>query len=435
MKRIVIILFVALLGLSWFSAFSEAVNNPKKLREHLEKAAELEEKEIYVDAIEEYKSALEYDPDNVEIYIKMARAALNTGDDSEFVSICEEIAENYQDNTEALDMLMDYYIENEYEDRAAEYLQSFVEKYPENENAQNWFVKFEGTYTELYSRYDELGEIVNDSIVVMRDGMYGIADAEGKEIIAPEYKELYPFSADGFALTKKEDGTWKYIDKDGQTRKVPDENYESMGMLSEERVTACKDGKYGYLDEELEPVSEFEWDSLTAVAEDTGAGEKDGQWMLVDKDGEVKNDKRYAGIIADENGFCTNQERVFVKEGNTYHIINTKGKEIGDLTFEDAKAFTSDGYAAVCNQGKWGFADEDGKLVIDYMYEDAQSFQNGYAAVCVDGLWGYIDEDGNQIIEPTFTEATHFSEIGTAAVKLDNQDGEEWSLIQLILFR
>ena len=135
MKRIVIILFVALLGLSWFSAFSEAVDNPKKLREHLEKAAELEEKEIYVDAIEEYKSALEYDPDNVEIYIKMARAALNTGDDSEFVSICEETAENYQDNTEALDMLMDYYIENEYEDRAAEYLLSFVEKYPENENA------------------------------------------------------------------------------------------------------------------------------------------------------------------------------------------------------------------------------------------------------------------------------------------------------------
>ena len=110
MKRNVIVLFVALLGLSWFTALSEAVNDQKELKAHLDRAAELEEKGIYVDAAAEYESALEYDPDNVDIHIKMAQAYLYSGESREFILICESTAENYQDNTEALDLLMDYYV-------------------------------------------------------------------------------------------------------------------------------------------------------------------------------------------------------------------------------------------------------------------------------------------------------------------------------------
>lgn len=435
MKRNVIILFAALLGLSWAAAFYESVDNPKKLKEHLDKAAEFEEKEIYVDAAQEYKDALEYDPDNKEIYMKMARAYLNSGDKKEFISICEETAEDYQENTEALDMLMDYYIENDDEDKAAKYVQAFVEDYPDNKNAKEWYIKLKGTYQELYCRYEELSEIKNNSMVVMKDGLYGIADEEGSEIIPAEYKEIYPFSEDGFALARKEDGSWIYVDEDGQIRKVPDEAYDYMGMISDERTAVGAKGKYGYLDEDMESVGKLEWDSLTGIAQGTGAGEKDGQWMLVNKKGEEKDDARYDGVITDAYGFCSNQKRIFVEQEGLYHIVNTKGKTVGDLTFDDAKAFTPDGYAAVCRDDKWGFVDEKGKLVIDYKYEDAQSFQNGFAAVCADGLWGYIDEDGNLIIEPQFTEATHFSSAGTAAVKALEEGEEEWRLIQLNLFQ
>ena len=44
MKKYVILLFVVLLGLAWFSAGSDMVNDPIKAKEHMEKAAELEEK-------------------------------------------------------------------------------------------------------------------------------------------------------------------------------------------------------------------------------------------------------------------------------------------------------------------------------------------------------------------------------------------------------
>lgn len=435
MKRNVIVLFIALLGLSWFTALSEAANNPRELRAHLDRAAELEEKGIYVDAITEYESALEYDPENEEIQIKMAQAYLNSGDSRNFITICEDMAEQHQDGTEALDLLMEYYIKNDREDEAIQYLSSFVDTYPENENAQEWFMELEGSYTELYCRYTEMGGMVNDTMAVLEDGYYGISDAKGNELIPAEYKMTHPFSEDGFALVQKTDEEWIYIDEDGQTRKVPDKEYSNLGMFSEERASASKEGKYGYLDENMEPVGEFVWDALTGIRDGTGAGSTDGKWTLVDDDGEAKNDGQYEDVIIDENGFCSAQERIFIRDGETYHMINTSGNRIGDLEFENARAFTEDGYAAVCLDGKWGFVDQDGELVIDYAYEDARSFQNGYAAVCLDGKWGYIDEGGNMVIDPIFLEATYFSSQGTAAVRINVQGEETWRLIQLDLFR
>ena len=377
-----------MLGLSWYTAVSEAVNNPKKVQEHLQKAAELEEKGIYVDAVTEYEQALEYAPEDSDIYIRMADAYRNGGDSRKFTSTCEKAAEAFQEDTKAMNLLMEYYMENDYESKAVKYLTNFLEAYPDNENAQKWFLELKGSYTELYCRYEEMSDIVNDSMVVMEDGLYGIADAEGREIIAAEYEELQPFSKDGFALAKKDGGDYLYIDRDGQTRKVPDEIYQMPGMISEDRAAVCRDGKYGYLDEEMEPAGEFVWEELTGIKNSTGAGKRDGKWVLVNK-----------------------------------------------LTFDDAKAFTENGYAAVCRGDKWGFVNQDGELVTEYQYEEAESFQNGYAAVCIGGLWGYIDADGQQIIDCRFTGASHFSKSGTAAVKIENDDGEdEWKLIRLNIF-
>lgn len=246
MKKNVIILFVVLLGLAWFVSLSETVNNPREVQKHLQRAEELEEKGIYVDAISEYKSALEYEPDNQEIYLKMAEAELNSGDSREFVSICEETAEEYQ-NTEALDMLMDYYVKNDYEDRAVKYLKDFTEEYPDNKKAEEWFLDLKGTFTELYCRYDAMNEIVNDTMPVQQGKLYGIADADGQEIISAEYKQIYPFSEEGLALAEETQGKWVYIDEDGQTRKVPDEEYKDLGMFSSGHAVAKKMENMGIL--------------------------------------------------------------------------------------------------------------------------------------------------------------------------------------------
>ncbi len=429
MRRNLILVFCVLLGLSWFTAISEAVNNPKKVQEHLTRAAEMEAKGIYVDAVTEYESALSYQPDDVEISLKMAEAQLKTGNSKKFVNICKSVAESNQKDASAMNRLMEYYTEKNDEASAVKYLSEFTEEYPKNENAESWLVRLKGSYEELFLNYEEPGAIVNNSMVVSREGKYGLADGLGAELLETEYEEVHPYSEDDMALILR-DGVYVYIDRDAQTRLVPDTSYRNLGMMSSGRTVAAVNGKYGLLDENLQPLTEFAWDELTQISDSAGACALNGKWALINKSGKARTDYVYEDVIRDEYGFCVGQKRIFVKENEIYHLVDKKGSPVGDLTFDDAHIFPEEGYAAVCKDGKWGFVDAKGKLMIEYQYEDAQSFSHGFAAVCVDGKWGYIDEYNHQIVEPKFDVVTPISEAGSASVKQG-----EWMLIQLELFR
>ena len=83
MKKKLVIIFLALLALSWYMAVSDTIQKPGKVRACLAKAEELESQEIYVDAITQYEQALVYEPDNTEISMKMAEAYLKFRTDEE----------------------------------------------------------------------------------------------------------------------------------------------------------------------------------------------------------------------------------------------------------------------------------------------------------------------------------------------------------------
>ena len=52
--------------------------------------------------------------------------------------------------------------------------------------------------------------------------------------------------------------------------------------------------------------------------------------------------------------------------------------------------------------GRWGYADADGKPVLPARYTAASPFQAGQAVVAVDGAYGIIDEKGQETVAPTY---------------------------------
>lgn len=429
MKKIMILLMIIMTGAAWYVNLTAFINEPKEYQAHVKKADEYYEKGIYVDAITEYESALEYRPDNMEIKMNLAKAYLGNEDSSRYVSLCKEIAEEDQDNTEALDSLVHYYTEQGAEEEAVKYLNEFVSDYPDNKNANQWFLKLKGSYSDVYCWYQDFGTLYNGYCTVSQDGLWGITDAEGDEIIEPEFDSIQVFSEDGFALANK-DGKNIYIDKEGQTRMVPEEEYSDLGMYSSGRVRASQNGKFGLLDSDMEPVTDFEWDNISSIYNDIGAACKDGKWAIIDESGKNITDYIYDDVAMDEYGFCNKQGLIFVKKGTQYNIINENGESVGNLSFKNVKCFNEDGYAAVSQNGKWGFVDSEGEMVTECIYDDALSFCNGYAAVASNGLWGYIDEDNYVMIKATLNSASSFSDVGTALIE---KDGEK-SLIQLDLY-
>jgi hypothetical protein len=96
------------------------------------------------------------------------------------------------------------------------------------------------------------------------------------------------------------------------------------------------------------------------------------------------------------------------------------------LPFTHAQLPQAPSLRPIQKDGKWGYIDRTGKVVIKPQFYWAEEFSEGLAAFESDeGLYGYIDETGRVVIEPKLERWSPFSE-GLAAVAIKNM---EWGYI------
>ena len=90
----------------------------------------------------------------------------------------------------------------------------------------------------------------------------------------------------------------------------------------------------------------------------------------------------------------------------------------------------NEGYAAVCNDEKWGYVNTDGKEIVQCIYSEASPFSEGYAVVVKDDKCGFVNTKGEEITQFQYSGASYFGE-KCAMVRKDgkwgfiNKDGEE----------
>ena len=124
-------------------------------------------------------------------------------------------------------------------------------------------------------------------------------------------------------------------------------------------------------------------------------------------------------IVCDEAGRYTYQDRVLAVENGHYYLYDADlSKTVGDFSCANADVLTEDGWLAFeDDNGKWGYVDMDGNVVIDPQYDEAKSFSHGVAAICTGGKWGYINRDAQVIVEPQFLSCGYASETGICYVQ------------------
>lgn len=79
-------------------------------------------------------------------------------------------------------------------------------------------------------------------------------------------------------------------------------------------------------------------------------------------------------------------------QGNIVSIPNALGYDF------------SDGLTVIYKNSAYGFADKNGNIVIDFIYESAYPFSSGVAQVKKNGKWGYIDTKGNVVVDFSLEE-------------------------------
>jgi hypothetical protein len=98
-----------------------------------------------------------------------------------------------------------------------------------------------------------------------------------------------------------------------------------------------------------------------------------------------------------------------IRDNGRFGYINRVGLVVIEPQFEDAYSF-SEGLARVAVQHKYGFIDKSGIMVIKPVFDDAGDFVEGLARVSTENKYGFIDKNGNHSIPLQYEMVNEFSE-------------------------
>lgn len=280
-------------------------------------------------------------------------------------------------------------------------------------------------YTLGRTVYDDVTAIHDGKIAVQLEGLWGLAKADGTQMIPCEYEKISTFSVDRAIVRKN--GEIYAVDQANNRLALMKESATDFGNLADGRVPLLIGTQWHRCGTEFE-VGTAGFEELGTYSGGYIAAKQGGKWGVIDQRSEWLIEPKHEGIITDELGRCYGQGAVFVRNGDAVQLFVNGTQQEG--TYEDARPFSETGYAAVKKNGMWGFIDTAGIVRIDFQFEDALSFGQHLAAVRKDGKWGYISLLGKMVIEPTFLQAKSFG--GGSAPVLTERG---WAFITLLEYK
>jgi hypothetical protein len=280
--------------------------------------------------------------------------------------------------------------------------------------------------------FDSLSIFCNGYADCYRNNKNGKIDYKGKRIIGYKYDFIGTFE-NGLALVIIDDSV-NYVDLKGKIKSLYnfcDGKDFSCGLAP---VQLVEDGKWGYISTagKLKSNTIFdyagEFKDNKAVVE-IGEVEYliDTNFNVIDTIKTVKEIRKFP-LIGNSNdntlgklnrlgdtimamtykSFGYRQGDLFwFNNGIYYGLADTTGKILTDTRYEYLSYFSDNGLAIAKINGKFGFINKNGSVLIDFKFDDAQGFKYDFAAVKKNGKWGFINKYGEFVIEPKFDNIGH----------------------------
>jgi hypothetical protein len=116
-------------------------------------------------------------------------------------------------------------------------------------------------------------------------------------------------------------------------------------------------------------------------------------------------------------------DRAGVRKNGKYGFLDPYGNLVVRLIWDDSDNYFFGGLCPVKKGFLWGYINEDGTVIVQPRFEFAGQFKvtekDVYTALIKkDGKYGYLDNNGQYIIEPYFDDAKEFWRKGFAPVNL-----------------
>lgn len=421
-KIILPIILVAALLLAWYVNLSGAEKNKKDYKDCINLAEESIENGLYEQAVEFYKDSLRYkNSKNIFLKIRDVYELFYNEEHTTFVRNCyiedmELAAEKYPKCAEFWVTTANLYLEALNYSSAYKTVQRGLNYGASSKELDALYTKLLYMVKTDYKLYYDFKTALNGYISVYDGNRWTVLDGSG-EPVTSSYNFIGLINDSGKGFYKNDIDT-RFLDENEIARARFSFNIEDAGYYDEKSGYAPVkiDGKWKYVNLEGEFLS-GEYDMAGSFYNHRAAVKNDGKWFLIDESGNKCSDKTYEDIKLDLYGSYIQSDIIIAKENGSYHLYNNSFNQIGDFSCDDIDICMNGNLIAFEKDGKWGYVNSKGKIVLEPKYMKAKSFSSKMAAVVDEsGMWGFINSDYEMVIEGQFLEAFYFNSDETCIV-------------------
>lgn len=221
---------------------------------------------------------------------------------------------------------------------------------------------------------------------------------------------------------------WGYMNPRGkvQINQIFD---QAMEFQADGIAVVGIDGKYGLINYGGNFVVKPIYNSISDFSEGRAQVIDEEGFKVIDTSGKVLTSKAYSFIGSFENGRALFGEAL--EDGPyLYGFLDRQGKEVVPAEFLTANEFQDDKAIVQLSSKEYALINKNGKVLHKYPYPFVGNLGEGLLAFkeTEDGKFGFIDVKGTIVIPPKFTSALPF-EHGRAIVNMAEDYRDEYGLI------
>ena len=276
-----------------------------------------------------------------------------------------------------------------------------------------------------YEYEDIIYYAYNDVFIVQRNGKQGITDRKGNIKIDTKYTNIsfggiYVNAVDENNETKILDLNGNEV-SDGYIAKMPTKDGQHYIVYDE-------DGIYKIIDNNGNVVIDNKYTNIEEIADNYYIVANNRNNGIIDLTGKSLVDLKYNSIVELDN---TELLQANISATSTVSLINKNMQVV--VTMDNANIDVEDGYIRLYSEtedkyfdyagnelsakdvfpnnkmyaqeenGKWGFVDKNGNIIVQNEYDKVTELNEyGFAGIKKDDKWGVIDENGQIVQEPIY---------------------------------
>ena len=263
--------------------------------------------------------------------------------------------------------------------------------------------------------------IGNESYDIDYSTRFIYVDKNGMECFLDGYTYVDPTKGENYFILRniKGDGyeTGLYH-KYNKTVVIP-AVYDTLNYISDDRIAAAKNDKYGLINIKQEEIIPFEYDNLDYINDNfIIAVNEDGKYGVININNEVVLSFEY-----DEISYTYKANDYFkISKNNKFGLVDITDAEIVvPLKYDNIEYYPNDMAKASLDQ-KTGVIDISNKEVVPFIYDGIMYYEDGFA-VYKDDLAGFINRGGKVILPVEYYNILEVKD-GYITAVIDNENDE-----------